>query len=101
MSLNRYEQAIFDYWERQPDEQRHWHAKVAEVTRRPGAAAEVARGLERELWAYARERSAHVASLRELQAGDRRVSLLNLAEHLVRLWGPAPKPKRPSSGTGG
>lgn len=94
MSLNRYEQAIFDYWDRQPDEKRHWQAKVVDLTRRSGAAAEVARGLERELWAYARERSAQVASLRELQSGDHRMSLLNLAEYVLRLWGPVAKPRR-------
>lgn len=95
MSLNRYEQAIFDYWARQPDEGRHWRAKVVEATAGGRGGAEVAWRLERELRAYAQERSAHVASLREFAAGAGRVSLLNLAEHLIRLWGPLPKPKKP------
>jgi hypothetical protein len=53
--------------------------------------------LERELWDYLTERSAHVPALRErrLEAG-RRVSLLNLAEHMIRLWGPPVKPRKPA-----
>ncbi len=96
MSLNRYEQAIFDYWDKQPDERRHWMAKVAELAR-GRQAGEVARPLERELWDYFIERSQHVPQLRApgLQ-GLPRVSLLNLAEHLIRLWGPPPKPRKPA-----
>jgi len=94
MSLNRYEQAIFDYWDKQPDERRHWVAKVAEMTRAQPA-AEAARPLERELWEYFIERRQHVPQLRDagLQ-GLPRVSLLNLAEHVIRLWGPPPKPRK-------
>ena len=94
MSLNRYEQTIFDYWENQPDEQRHWRDKVAAAARGSGQPGERARRLERELWDYFVERSQHVARLRELNSGGlRRVSLLNLAEHVIRIWGPLPKPK--------
>ncbi|HYC71252.1 MAG TPA: hypothetical protein VEB66_08610 [Opitutaceae bacterium] len=93
MSLNRYEQAVFDYWDRQADEKRYWRAKVEAATR-SGGSPEITRGLERELWSYAKERSAHVPSLHDLPgAGAGRVSFLNLAELLVRLWGPIPKPK--------
>lgn len=96
MSLNRYEQTIFDYWERSPDERRHWHTKVVELTRH-GASPTLARGLERELSAYLAERSEHVPALRELRLGPgQRVSLLNLAEHVIRLWGPPPKPRKPA-----
>lgn len=96
MSLNRYEQAIFDYWDRQPDERRHWLAKVTELAR-AGSAAEAARPLERELWDYLVERREHVPQLRALGLqGLSRVSLLNLAEHLLRLWGPPPKPRQPA-----
>lgn len=98
MSLNRYEQMVFDYWDRAPDERRHWQMRVVELTR-DGASPMLARGLERELVAYASERSEHVPALRELRAqGAMRVSLLNLAEHLIRLWGPPPKPKRRPAG---
>lgn len=94
MSLNRYEQSLFDYWERQPDERRHWQAKALATGRSTSAGLEVARALERELWAYFVERSQHVPQLRELnQGGVQRVSLQNLAELILRLWGPLPKPK--------
>jgi hypothetical protein len=95
MSLNRYEQTLFDYWEHALDERRHWQAKVTDLTRSaaqpPG---ELARVLERELWDHLVERTPHVPALRNLHApGAARVSLLNLAEYLIRLWGPPPKPK--------
>ena len=95
MSLNHYEGALFSYWEKHPDERRHWQAKVADAARiaasQPG---EAARTLERELWDHFVERSPHVPALRELSAGGlRRVSLLNLAEHIIRLWGPTSKQK--------
>lgn len=94
MSLNRCEQAVFDYWERQPDERRHWQLKVADQTR-DGVPAGLARALEREMWEYLLERSPHVPSLRELRVErTQRVSLLNLAEHMIRLWGPPPKARR-------
>jgi hypothetical protein len=53
--------------------------------------------LERELWEHFVERGPHVPALRELGAvGLRRVSLLNLAEHIIRRWGPPPKPRKPA-----
>ncbi len=98
MSLNRYEQAVFDYWGKQPDELRHWQAKVIELARGPGVQGENARVLERELWDYLVERSPQVTALREFQASaPRRLSMLNLAEHIIRLWGPPPKTRRPAS----
>jgi hypothetical protein len=95
MSLNRYEQTLFNYWQNQPDERRHWQSKVVELTRVAAAPGEAARTLERELWEHFVERSPHVPSLRELSFGGLpRVSLLNLAEHIIRLWGPPPKPRK-------
>ena len=100
MSLNRYELAVFAYWEKQPDERRYWQAKVIAaaggVAGQPGATA---RGLERELWEYFIERTPHVPHFRDLQPGGlRRVSMLNLAEQVLRLWGPPPKSKNPPGG---
>ncbi len=92
MSLNRCEQALFDYWERNLDERRHWQARTLEAARGPAAPADVARGLARELGAYLVERRRHVPGLREFGGTE---SLLNLAELMVRLWGPLPKPKPP------
>ena len=95
MSLNRYEQAVFDYWEKEPDERRHWQSKVAAIALQASGPGEVARALDRDLWDYFSERAQHVPVFRDLVAGGlRRVSLLNLADHLLRLWGPPPKPKK-------
>lgn len=96
MSLNRYEQTIFNYWQDQPDELRHWKTKVSAVALLASEPGEPARSLERDLWEYFTERSEHVRSFRDLNAGGlRRVSLLNLAEYLLRLWGPLPKLRKP------
>lgn len=95
MSLNRYEQSLYDYWERQPDERRHWQTKVTDATKAASASTDIARRLERELWDYFCERTAQVPALRAMSAGGTRVSFLNLAELMLRLWGPLPKPKRP------
>jgi hypothetical protein len=101
MSLNRHEQAVFDYWEKQPDERRHWQAKIIEFTHGAGLRGDSARVLERELWDYFVERCQHVAELREFHTGERRrVSMLNLAEHIIRLWGPPPKPRKPNEHAG-
>lgn len=96
MSLNRYEQALFDYWQTQPDEKRHWQTKVIELSKSPAfSAVASARGLERELWEHLVERSQHARALRDLQLeGVPRVSLLSLSEYIIRLWGPPPKPRR-------
>jgi hypothetical protein len=89
MSLNRYEQAVFDYLEAQVDER-------AEP---PGV---LTRELERELWDYFVERSPHVPRWRDLNlVGLRRVSFLNLAEHLFHRWGPPPKLKKLLEGSRG
>ncbi len=96
MSLNRYEQTMFNYWQKQPDELNHWKSKVVQAAKTTGAPGEVARVLERELWDYFAERSQHVPVFRELSPGGvRRVSLLNLAEYVLRLWGPLPKNRKP------
>ena len=95
MSLNKYEQALFDYIDRNPEERRHWHGKLQEATRLSGDLGGLARELEREMWEYYRERSQQVPVLRDLNSGGlKRVSLLNLTEYLLRLWGPPPRPKK-------
>ncbi len=96
MSLNRYEHTLHRYLETHPDEWRHWRGRVMEVAKRSAGVGENARGLERELWDYLAERSTQVPELRDLHAdGMRRVSLLNLAEYLLRVWGPPPPPRAP------
>lgn len=95
MSLNRYEQTVFDYLGKNPDELRHWKMKVVEATSQLREVGAVSRGLERELWQYLEERAQHTPIFRQLMHGElRRVSLQNLAEYLVRLWGPPPKAKK-------
>ena len=101
MSLNRHEQAVFDYWLNQPDERRHWQGKVGECTRNGTSEADSVRVLERELWDYLVERSQHVPGLHEYRPdGPRRLSMQNLAEHIIRLWGPPTKPKKPGVAAG-
>jgi hypothetical protein len=94
MSLNKYEQGLFDYLDQNPEERRHWQAKASSAAIQPGEPGVAARDLERELWAYFAERSEHVGSLRQLHDGGiRRVSMQNLSEYLIRLFGP-PVPRR-------
>jgi len=96
MSLNKYEQALCDYLEHNLEEGRHWKVKVAGLAARAGDRMQVARDLERELWHYYVERAGQVARLRELNLGGvRRVSLQNLSEYLLRLYGPT-VPARPA-----
>jgi hypothetical protein len=97
MSLNRSEQLLFDYVQRHRDERQYWFAKVQSIVAgSPELPLAVAR-LDSELWRYHEERSAVVpdfaAASRAL--GGKRISMKNLAEHLVRLW-TEPKPKKPA-----
>ena len=96
MSLNKYEQTLFDYIDRHPEERSYWHAKLHEAAGGAADRGEEARELERDMWDYYTERSQHVPVLRELNFGGlRRVSLMNLTEYLLRVWGPPPRPKKP------
>ena len=95
MSLNKYEQTLGDYIDRQVDERRHWHGTIQKATRISSDFGALARELEREMWEYYRERSQQVPVLRDLNTGGlKRVSLLNLTEYLLRVWGPPPRPKK-------
>lgn len=95
MSLNPSEQMIFDYVQRHPDERHYWVEKV----RKTSAAAiddhAAATALEPDLWRYFQERSAVASPFKESaqRHGLQRVSMKNLAEHLLRLW-LAPRPKK-------
>jgi hypothetical protein len=101
MSLNRTEQLLFDYIQKNPDERQHWQEKVrtlAKIVPEERAAAT----LEGELWRYYEERSRVAAPFLEIarREGIRKISLRNLAEYLLRVWSP-PRPKRPSTGGNG
>lgn len=87
VSLNRYEQAIFEYLQSHPEEGRHWENKVATRAARGELPASL---LVEELWEYVRERSVHTQPFSDWAArgGVQRSSLRNLADYLLRLWGP-------------
>ncbi len=92
MSLNRFEQAVFDYLQAHPDELRHWENKISSRVRHGGMDSSA---VADELWHYIRERGNHTEPFRGWmeRGGVPRTSLLNLADYLLRIWGP-PVPKR-------
>lgn len=94
MSLNRYEQRLYDYIESIPEENRYWVDRVKGIVAQSGRREEAALSLNSELWDYLEERSRHERSLEEAM-GERsvRLSLLNLAEYLLRVWAPLPAKK--------
>ena len=101
MSLNRTEQMVFDYVQRHPDEKRHWQDKVGGISARARDPHSAAVALEDELWRYLEERSAVASPFREVaqREGLRRISLRNLAEHLLRLWAPVKAKLKSADGT--
>ena len=90
MSLNRIEQMLFDYLQRHTEERHFWQAKVRELMQKTESDFVAAADLADGLWIYYEERSRVVPSLHEVaaQEGLRRISLRNLAEHMMRIWGP-------------
>lgn len=101
MSLNRTEQMVFDYVQQHSEERRHWEDKVRTISARAGDPHGAAVTLEQELWAYYEERSAVAPPFREMarREGVRRISLRNLAEHLLRLWAPVKAKQKSADGT--
>jgi hypothetical protein len=94
MSLNQSEQMIFDYVQRHPEERHYWLEKVRKTSLSSTDDHVAAATLEPELWRYFQERSSVASPFREhvQRQGLQRVSMKNLAEHLLRLWvGPRPK----------
>jgi hypothetical protein len=95
MSLNRSEQILYDYVRRHPEERQYIQNKVQSIS----AGAESVEGavsrIDAELWRYYEERSSVVPEFRDgaPSSGPRRISMKNLAEHLVRLW-TEPKPRK-------
>jgi hypothetical protein len=100
VSLNRAELLVFEYLQRKADERHHWQAKVRALAAGhavdPHAAAVA---LDTELWRYYEERSRVAEPFRQRvrDEGLRRTSMRNLAEHLLRLWAPAPPKRRPAA----
>jgi hypothetical protein len=96
VSLNRREQQLFEYIGANRDERQFWENKVRVFDAKSPDRAEVARLIESELWRYFLERSAVVPIFKEAaeREGLRRMSMLNLAEHLMRIWLPPRVAKR-------
>jgi hypothetical protein len=98
MSLNRSEQLLFDHLQAHKEERQHWRGKLqAEAGKVSDPHAWAAR-LDGELRRYAAERAALRPAEFELNPGQslEKVSMRNLAELLLRLWGPPVTPRRPS-----
>jgi hypothetical protein len=96
VSLNRCEDALLHYVRAQADEHRYWHGRVLELDRQPDSLNERTARLERELRAYAAERSRSDRALGDA-FGAGAVSLRNLAEYLLRTWPPPRPARRPAS----
>jgi hypothetical protein len=97
MSLNNVEQILFDYLQHHTEERHFWQAKVRELMEKSDNDFAAATGLAQGLWMYYEERCRAVPLFHEAYAreGLRRISLRNLAEHLMRIWGPV-RPARPN-----
>ncbi len=100
MSLNRFEQVVFDYLNSHPDERQYWKDKVRQIVSDSVGLPRAVSRLAGELWRYFEERSGVVPTFSEMRQtpGLKRVSMMNLAELLLRLW-TDPKPK-PAGGEG-
>lgn len=100
MSLNRYEQRVFDYWQSHRDERQFWQEKVRAFAKSSADDHVAAARLDGELWRYYQERSAVAAPFKEAvrHEGLKRTSMKNLAELILRLWvEPRPKKKPPEA----
>jgi hypothetical protein len=99
MSLNRFEQVVFDYLKGHVDERQYWQDKVRHIVSDSDGLPKAVSRLDGEFWRYFEERSSVVAAFSEMRQtpGLRRVSMTNLAELLVRLW-MEPRSKRPTGG---
>jgi hypothetical protein len=88
VSLNRYEQTLYDYVKSHPDERQYWQDKVRALLVESGDPSRGISRLDAELWRYFQERSAVSAAfgVAERGAPSGRISMKNLAELLVRLW---------------
>lgn len=96
MSLNRSEQQLLDYVQRNPEERHYWQQKVRALAASRVDAHEASLVLDGELWRYLEERARVVPEFREYavtvgKGAVKRLSLRNLAEYLLRMW-VAPKP---------
>jgi hypothetical protein len=96
VSLNRFEQTLYDYVKGHPDERQYWQDKVRAIL---ADSIDIPAGVARvdaELWRYYEERHSVVPDFggKDRVSGLRRTSMKNLSELLIRLW-TDPKPKTP------
>ncbi len=102
MSLNRAEQTLFHYIENHTEERQFWQGKVRDLMTESRDDLANATVLAGELTRYFDERSrvGAVAAQVVENEGFGRIRLRNLAEHLMRTWGPV-RPPRPARHSGG
>jgi hypothetical protein len=94
MSLNRTEQQLLEYVQRNPEERHYWQQKVRAADSAHADRHEASLLLDAELRRYLDERAQVVAEFREYAGpAGKRLSLRNLAEYWLRMWG-TPKPKK-------
>jgi hypothetical protein len=95
MSLNKSEQILFDYVQGKREERQYWQDKVRAIAKESLEIPDAVSRLDTELWRYYLERSevAPVFMAAVKAHGNRRTSMKNLAEHLIRLW-TEPRPKK-------
>ena len=101
MSLNRFEQRVFDYLQGHRDERQFWQEKVRGIVKSLNDDHAAAARLDGEFWRYYVERSGVVPLFKEAarHEGMKRTSMKNLAELVIRLWvEPRPKKKKPDAG---
>ncbi len=86
---------LFNYIECHAEEKRFWEARVLETSRLAIRRESQALELNGLLWEYFEERSRFESPFREvvIHEGDRKISMLNLSEYLLRMWAPLPKKK--------
>jgi hypothetical protein len=90
MSLNPTEEMLMGYLQSHAEERHYWEAKVREVMEKSRDDHASSASLAHGLWHYYEERCRWVPALRKAggkEAGAR-ISMRNLAEHLMRIWGP-------------
>jgi hypothetical protein len=86
---------LYDYMQGKQDERQFLQDKVRSIVANSREISDAVSRIDAELWRYYLERSevtpVFMASVRSY--GNKRTSMKNLAEHLVRLW-TEPRPKK-------
>lgn len=95
MSLNRCEQYLYDFVLLHKEEGQFWRQKVQSAARLYVDPFEAAQVLEGDLWRYYSENNVPGTPFHRDNPvrDDRRTSMKNLAEYLLRLWVNLPRKK--------